>query len=50
MICAREDEMARTTITRLRTKASQDRSELDRLLDSIHIGHFASWPRRRLLA
>jgi nitroimidazol reductase NimA-like FMN-containing flavoprotein (pyridoxamine 5'-phosphate oxidase superfamily) len=33
--------MARTTITRLRTKASQDRSELDRLLDSVHIGHFA---------
>jgi uncharacterized protein len=41
MICPREDEMARTTITRLRTKASQDRSELDRLLDSVHIGHFA---------
>ncbi len=33
--------MARTAITRLRTKASQDRSELDRLLDSVHIGHFA---------
>jgi nitroimidazol reductase NimA-like FMN-containing flavoprotein (pyridoxamine 5'-phosphate oxidase superfamily) len=33
--------MARTTITRLRTKASQDRSELDRLLDNVHIGHFA---------
>lgn len=33
--------MARTTITRLRTKASQDRSELNRLLDSVHIGHFA---------
>jgi hypothetical protein len=33
--------MARTTITRLRTKASQDRSELDRLLDSVRIGHFA---------
>jgi len=30
--------MARTTITRLRTKASQDRSELDRLLDSITSG------------
>jgi nitroimidazol reductase NimA-like FMN-containing flavoprotein (pyridoxamine 5'-phosphate oxidase superfamily) len=35
--------MARTTITRLRTKASEDRSELDRLLDSVHIGHFALW-------
>jgi uncharacterized protein len=33
--------MARTTITRLRTKASQDRSELNLLLDSVHIGHFA---------
>jgi len=33
--------MARTTITRLRTMASQDRGELDRLLDSVHIGHFA---------
>jgi nitroimidazol reductase NimA-like FMN-containing flavoprotein (pyridoxamine 5'-phosphate oxidase superfamily) len=33
--------MARTTITRLRTKASRDRSELDSLLDSVHIGHFA---------
>src|SRR5215469_18807325 len=33
--------MARTTITRLRTKASQDRSELDSLLDNVHIGHFA---------
>src|SRR5215471_19177226 len=33
--------MARTTMTRLRTKASQDRSELDRLLDSVHTGHFA---------
>jgi uncharacterized protein len=33
--------MARTTITRLRRKASQDRTELDRLLDSVHIGHFA---------
>lgn len=33
--------MARTTITRLRHKSSQDRSELDRLLDSVHIGHFA---------
>ena len=33
--------MARTTMTRLRTMASQDRDELDRLLDSVHIGHFA---------
>jgi nitroimidazol reductase NimA-like FMN-containing flavoprotein (pyridoxamine 5'-phosphate oxidase superfamily) len=33
--------MARTTLTRLHRKASQDRSELDRLLDSVHIGHFA---------
>jgi uncharacterized protein len=33
--------MARTTITRLRTKASQDRSELNTLLDTVHIGHFA---------
>jgi nitroimidazol reductase NimA-like FMN-containing flavoprotein (pyridoxamine 5'-phosphate oxidase superfamily) len=33
--------MARTTITRLRTKASRDRGELDSLLDSVHIGHFA---------
>lgn len=33
--------MARTTITRLRAKASQDRGELDRLLDRVHIGHFA---------
>ena len=33
--------MARTTITRLPTMASQDRGQLDRLLDSVHIGHFA---------
>src|SRR4051794_39953945 len=33
--------MARTTITRLHTKASRRRDELDRLLDSVHIGHFA---------
>jgi uncharacterized protein len=33
--------MARTTITRLSTKASQDLAELYRLLDSVHIGHFA---------
>ena len=33
--------MARTTITRLSTKASQDLAELYRLLDTVHIGHFA---------
>jgi nitroimidazol reductase NimA-like FMN-containing flavoprotein (pyridoxamine 5'-phosphate oxidase superfamily) len=33
--------MARTTITRLRNKASGDRAELYRLLDTVHIGHFA---------
>src|SRR5206468_11302848 len=33
--------MARTTITRLHTKASQNRVQLDRLLDTVHIGHFA---------
>jgi nitroimidazol reductase NimA-like FMN-containing flavoprotein (pyridoxamine 5'-phosphate oxidase superfamily) len=33
--------MARTTITRLSTKASQNIAELYRLLDSVHIGHFA---------
>lgn len=33
--------MARTTITRLRGKATADRGELNRLLDSVHIGHFA---------
>ena len=33
--------MARTTITRLSTKASQDIGELYRLLDTVHIGHFA---------
>lgn len=33
--------MARTTITRLSRKASQERAELDRLLDTVHIGHFA---------
>jgi hypothetical protein len=33
--------VARTTITRLSTKASQDIAELYRLLDTVHIGHFA---------
>jgi len=33
--------MSRTTITRLANKASQDRAELDQLLDTVHIGHFA---------
>jgi len=33
--------MARTTITRLSTKASNDIAELYRLLDTVHIGHFA---------
>lgn len=33
--------MARTTLTRLSRKASQDRAELNRLLDTVHIGHFA---------
>ncbi len=33
--------MARTTITRLREKARTERAELDQLLDTVHIGHFA---------
>jgi nitroimidazol reductase NimA-like FMN-containing flavoprotein (pyridoxamine 5'-phosphate oxidase superfamily) len=33
--------MSRTTITRLSRKASQDRTELDQLLDTVHLGHFA---------
>ncbi|HEY3630121.1 MAG TPA: pyridoxamine 5'-phosphate oxidase family protein [Jatrophihabitantaceae bacterium] len=33
--------MSRTTITRLADKASNDRAELDQLLDTVHIGHFA---------
>ena len=33
--------MTRTTITRLREKARDERAELDRLLDTVHIGHFA---------
>lgn len=33
--------MSRTTITRLARKASSERAELDRLLDTVHIGHFA---------
>ncbi len=33
--------MARTTITRLREKARDEPDELYRLLDSVHIGHFA---------
>ena len=33
--------MSRTTITRLSRKASQNRAELDELLDAVHIGHFA---------
>jgi nitroimidazol reductase NimA-like FMN-containing flavoprotein (pyridoxamine 5'-phosphate oxidase superfamily) len=33
--------MSRTTITRLAGKASRDRAELDQLLDTVHIGHFA---------
>ena len=32
--------MARTTITRLHTKASRERAELNRLLDGVRIGHF----------
>lgn len=32
---------ARTTITRLREKASTDRAELDALLDATRVGHFA---------
>jgi nitroimidazol reductase NimA-like FMN-containing flavoprotein (pyridoxamine 5'-phosphate oxidase superfamily) len=31
--------MTRTDITRLRDKASTDRAELDRLLDTTHVGH-----------
>jgi nitroimidazol reductase NimA-like FMN-containing flavoprotein (pyridoxamine 5'-phosphate oxidase superfamily) len=33
--------MSRTTITRLARKARQQRAELDQLLDTVHIGHFA---------
>ena len=33
--------MSRTTITRLSRKARQQRAELDQLLDTVHIGHFA---------
>jgi uncharacterized protein len=33
--------VSRTTITRLSRKASQNRPELDQLLDTVHIGHFA---------
>ena len=33
--------MSRTSITRLSRKASSDRAALDRLLDTVHIGHFA---------
>lgn len=33
--------MSRTTITRLARKASTDRAELDHLLDTVHVGHFA---------
>lgn len=33
--------MSRTTITRLARKARQQRAELDELLDTVHIGHFA---------
>lgn len=33
--------MSRTDITRIAEKGSTDRAELDRLLDSTHIGHFA---------
>jgi hypothetical protein len=33
--------VSRTSITRLSRKASSDRATLDRLLDSVHIGHFA---------
>jgi nitroimidazol reductase NimA-like FMN-containing flavoprotein (pyridoxamine 5'-phosphate oxidase superfamily) len=31
----------RTTVTRLREKQRTDRAELDALLDSVHVGHFA---------
>ena len=33
--------MARTTMTRLREKARTERADLDQLLDTVHIGHFA---------
>jgi len=33
--------VSRTTITRLARKARQQRAELDQLLDTVHIGHFA---------
>ena len=33
--------VSRTSITRLSCKASSDRATLDRLLDTVHIGHFA---------
>jgi hypothetical protein len=33
--------VSRTSITRLSGKASTDRAALDRLLDAVHIGHFA---------
>lgn len=33
--------MSRTSITRLSDKASNDRATLDRLLDTVRIGHFA---------
>jgi len=33
--------VSRTSITRLSRKASSDRAALDRLLDTVHIGHFA---------
>src|SRR5262249_57937261 len=33
--------VSRTSITRLSRKASSDRATLDRLLDTVHIGHFA---------
>ena len=33
---------ARTTVTRLRERASTDRAALDALLDEVHVGHVAS--------
>src|SRR5262245_39862757 len=33
--------VSRTSITRLSRKASSERDALDRLLDTVHIGHFA---------
>jgi len=33
--------VSKTSITRLSRKASSDRAALDRLLDTVHIGHFA---------